>query len=341
MTVISNSSSDPSGRPASGRLHQALRLYRRRIARCRTENQRNRVHIALENYMTPVEVRHFCAALAEDPADSPSRTWIAGLNGFLPTKKIRTVEFERRGLCKGATRYTADTASREQKTLILAFAGHFQRLMVPTPSVLDCFDPALYDVILLRDFARAFFSRGIPGLGDDFFAMLSNLRQAAELDAYRNCIALGSSSGGLPALLAAIVLGLRRGVSIGGMDFAEFAARLERDGLSEAPYAATLASRPEPFPELQLVFCRGHPVDSAAATALHRRIPSNLRDVNCKGHGVIPTKLMRRRLPSFLADVLGQGLEQDSPPVARRPIRPVSADRLPRASFDEQQGAGS
>ena len=42
-------------------LDREYRLYRKRIARCRTENQVNRVHIVLGNYMTPVEVRYFGA----------------------------------------------------------------------------------------------------------------------------------------------------------------------------------------------------------------------------------------------------------------------------------------
>ena len=260
--------------------------------------------------MTPMEVRHFLAALAGDAPDSPSHVWIANLNRLMPTKKPRTVEFARSGLLKGATHYTADVGTKEQKTLLLAFTGYFQRLMVPTPSVLDCFEPALYDVILLRDFSQAFFSRGIPGLGEDFAAMLSNLRRTVELGAYRNCISLGSSSGGLPALLAAIQLGLSRGISIGGMDFAQLADKLKSQGLSDEPYAALLESRREPFPELLLVFCGGNAVDAAAATALQARVPSRLWEIkSCKGHGVLPTKLMRGQLPSFLANIIGQPVE--------------------------------
>jgi len=74
-----------SGLKAS-QLERAYRLYCKRIARCRTENQRNRVHIALENYMTPQEVLYLAAALAGDRADSPSRKWIARLESYLTHK---------------------------------------------------------------------------------------------------------------------------------------------------------------------------------------------------------------------------------------------------------------
>ena len=204
--------------------------------------------------------------------------------------------------------------------------------MLPTSSLLDCLDPALYDVVLLRDFSRRLYSRGIPGLGDDFFAMLAALRQAAGLDAYRNCVALGTSSGGLPALLAAIALGLPRGISIGGMDFARFAARLRIYGVDAAPYAALLASRPSPFPELLLVFCGAYAPEAAAARDLQPRVPSRLWAVkNCKGHNVLPDKLEQGRLPPFLANVLGQSLECDpgDAPSAAFELPPPAAIETP------------
>ena len=39
-------------------LDRMLGLYRGQAAACRTENQLNRLHIALDNYLTPTEVRH-------------------------------------------------------------------------------------------------------------------------------------------------------------------------------------------------------------------------------------------------------------------------------------------
>ena len=297
----------------SFRLERAYRLYRKRIVRCRTENQLNRVHIALGNYMTPAEVRYFEAALAGDPPDSPSCRWIGGLRDLMPTQKIRPIEFQRKGVLKGVTHYTAEVGSREQKTLILGLAGHFHRLMMPMPCLLNCLNPALFDLIVLRDFSRVLFTSGIPGLGGDFFEALSNLRRQFDLGSYRNTITLGTSSGGLPALLAAILLKLDRGISVAGMDFPEFAATLQVCGLSEEPYATLLASRPEPFPDLVLVYGKGNAVDAAAASALHLCVPSRLWEVkNCDWHTVLAWKLRQQRLPAFLAKVLGQSLEVNS-----------------------------
>lgn len=311
------SAATPSRRedpPPSSKLDQAYRLYRKRIARCRTENQFNRVHIAVENYMTPAEFRYFNAALAEAPPDAPSREWIARVHRLMPLRKLRPVEFERRGLVKGATRYTAAVGSPGQKTLILGFGGAFNRLMLPMPCWLDCLNPAFYDMIVLRDLSRRLFSTGIHGLGSNFFEALAALRKHVDLASYRNTIALGTSAGGLPAVLAAILLKMDRGISIAGIDFPALAGRLRSYGVDDTPYAALLASRPDPFPEILLVCCGRHAVDAAAANALHQRVPSRLWEVkNCSGHGLVPTKLRHGRFPPFLSNILGQSVEHPEP----------------------------
>src|SRR5206468_448929 len=109
-------------------------------------------------YMTPAEVRHFAAALAGEAPQSPSRRWIATLERSLPVKAARPVEFERREHLKGVTHYTASVASPAEKTLIIGFSGIHHRLMMPTAWLLDCLNPRLYDVLVLRDFSRRGFA---------------------------------------------------------------------------------------------------------------------------------------------------------------------------------------
>jgi hypothetical protein len=129
----------------------------------------------------------------------------------------------------------------------------------------------------------------------------------------------------LPALLAAIMLQLDRGISIGALDFPRFAARLRSNGVSEEPYAALLASRPDPFPELLLVYSGGYAIDEAAASALHQRVPSQLWPVkNSKGHAVFAWKFAQGRLPEFLSNILGQSVEQREPIAARFAASPAS-----------------
>jgi len=292
------------------RFERAFRLYRRRVGRCRTENQSNRLHIALDNYMTPAEVRYFAAALAQDAADSLSRRWITTLVGSMPIKKVRSVEFERTELRKGVSLYSTNDGSRNHKTLVIGIAGLHHRLMAPTSYILDCLNPALYDVIILRDFSGRAFAFGIPGLGGDFFEALSGLRALVDPRAYRNALSLGTSSGGLPAVMAAILLGLNRGISICGEDLGWFAARVKSQGGDDARYLTLLASRPQPYPELVLVCGEKKMDDAAAAVVLHNLVPSELWKVrNCAQHGILKWYMSRGTLPAFLAKILGQSLE--------------------------------
>ena len=297
-------------RSTTNRLERAYRLYRRRISRCRTENQLNRVHVALDNYMTPLEVRYFRSALDGEAADSPSRRWIATVANSMPVNKVRSVEFDRNEIFRGVTFYTADAGSTDEKTLIIGFAGLNHRLMAPTSWLLDCLNPMLYDVIVLRDFSKRAFAFGIPGLGEDFFQTLSNLRMCVDARRYRNAISLGTSLGGIPALLAALLLKTNRGISIGVEDFRLFASRLKRMGLNDEPYAALLASRPRPFPELFLVHGAERKDDALAASFLNNLVPSRLwRVKNCAEHVVLKWYILRGTLPAFLAKILGQSLE--------------------------------
>jgi hypothetical protein len=105
--------------------------------------------------------------------------------------------------------------------------------------------------------------------------------------------------------MAAILLELHQGIAIGGMDFPEFASWLADLGIDAEPYAALLASRPDAFPALTLVYCGGCDKDARAASTLHARVPSTLwaaRD--CSGHAVLASKLTLGRLPAFLSRLL-------------------------------------
>lgn len=296
-------------------------IYRRRVACCRTENQSNRLHIVIENYMTPAEVHHFDQALEKERHDAPGRMWIAQLLGQMPTRKSRTVEFERHGIRRDFTLYTASTVPASQKTLIIGFAGNYHRLMAPTPYLLDCLNPAKYDLLVLRDLERRLFSKGFAGLGPDFFAAMQNLHRRVDPMAYRGAITLGTSGGALPALLAAVLLKLKRGVALGSPDFQRFQGHLHERGVDDARYAELFAARPEPFPDLILAYGAAFGKDATAAHALHGLIPSHLHPVeNCATHSLFGWHLRRRTMPAFLEALLGQDLEtgEPLPPLARR-----------------------
>jgi len=285
-------------------------VYRRRIRRYRTENQVNRFHISLEQVLVPAELRQLGVALGDEPVLSLSRKWIERILQFMPLNKARPIEFERHVKLKGVTLYTADVGTSAHKTLILGFTGDQHRLMVPTAFLLDCFNPAGYDLVALDDYSKSLYLEGIPGLGDSFFAMLDGLRAYLDLPSYRNVVAFGTSGGGLAAVLAAIALKLDKGISIGGVDFDRLEARAASKGLPIEPFRAVIASRPVPYPDLLLVHAADQPRDEAFAASVSKLVPGRVMKVsNCDAHGLLGHHIMRRQLPEFLAILLGQDLE--------------------------------
>ncbi len=285
-------------------------VYRWRIRRCRTKNQVNRLHIALERILVPAELRHLGMALGDEPALPLSRKWIERVLELMPLNKARPIEFERHVKLKGLTRYTADIGTSAHKTLILGFTGDNHRLMAPTAFLLDCLNPAGYDLVVLNDYAKSLYVEGIPGLGDSFFAMLAGLHAYVDFSSYRIVVAYGTSGGGLAAVLAAIALKLDKGVSIAGVGFGKLEARVARKGLPVEPFRAVVASRPVPYPDLLLVYGADNPRDEAFAASVSKLIPGRVMKVmNCGEHGLIGYHLLRRQLPEFLAMLLGQDLE--------------------------------
>jgi hypothetical protein len=296
--------SEPSRMSAADPLERGYRLYRKRIARCRTPNQRNRIHLALESYMTPLEVRYFALRCANDPPDSPERRWVERLDAYMPRRPAARPEFVRRGTLRAVSQYTAEAGSRSDKTLLVCFAGVFHRLMLPTSAFLDCLDASRYDVVLLRDFTRTAFSKGIERLGRDFFETMGSLRTGLEPAAYARTVALGVCSGAMPAMLASILLGFDHGISIAGVDFPEFASWLAEWGVDARRHEALLDSRLNPLPDLLLVYSADTAKDAAAAKALQRRLPSRLwAEPDCAVH-VLPALLASGRLPSFMSRLL-------------------------------------
>jgi hypothetical protein len=296
--------------PGPRELRDPLGYYSELISGCRTPNQINRVNIVLTTHLAPVELGRFRAAFADSPPDFAGRLWLDSLSGMLPLERKLPREFERIGTDPNLTLYTNDSEPAAGKTLIVGFAGMAHRLMLPPAVLLDRLSPDRYDVVVLRDVSDSFFSLGIPGLGDTFFDAISNLRRHADPRAYRNTISLGTSGGAIPALLAALALGLNRGIAVGVVAFEQFNDVLRERGVPVEPFDALIASRPAPYPALRIVHGAEHAADTAAAAAFASLLPSELTAVpGCDTHGSLYWLLQRGRLKKFLEEILRQSLK--------------------------------
>lgn len=120
----------------------------------------------------------------------------------------------RRILAEGAFLYGDPTIPTAQKRLIVGFTGNLARLMQPTYRVLAGLDPKRFDLLLLRDPAKALFVEGGPGLGHDMPSVCAYANDFFVSSGYAAAIALGTSGGAPAAIHAGLVHGWQRVVAI-------------------------------------------------------------------------------------------------------------------------------
>ena len=302
--------------------------YRRAARRCRTVNQFNALHIALDNRLTPAELvalvhqqgpwfrprlqlRRALRLLPQrwrhaQPQHAPAALrdeWLRKLLRFYAmVRKPRPEPFARRKLSRHLRLYSSG-GPRRDKTLLLCFVGSAQRPMMPLPVFLQHLDAASTDVLMVGYPRGVGLRRGLPELAGSFEASIDRLRELADIGAYRRCVALGTSGGGTPALLAALRLGLPAAMSAGGggPNDMRWAAELGEDvGDLAERYARALPAAPR----VVLAYGADEPNDVASAQAFAQRIPAQLVPVRdgrrSVPHNVLQPLLRRHRLRDFL-----------------------------------------
>ena len=199
------------------------RLYSRLAERTRSQNLRNRVHIELENRITPLEwaeLQRHSETLRADDAFLAS--WLQihspmmGLSG-----KSRTEPFERRRLAPGVVLYAkGQTADARKRSLVVCFTGRARRMMMPMPVFLQYLDASAADVVIVSCPRDGLYSNGLPGLALDVPSLLEQVALIADAGRYARVVTMGTSAGASPSLL----FGLRHGceavlaVGIGAAD---------------------------------------------------------------------------------------------------------------------------
>lgn len=308
--------------------------YRRAARHCRTANQIHALHIALENRMTPAELMALRTAQGpwfgprmllrralrtlppawrrwhDETAPAALRDeWLRKLQRFYSlARETRPQPYRRRKLSRHLRLYSAGGA-RDDKTLVLCFVGAAQRPGLPVPVFLQHLDARRHDVLMVGYPRGKGLRQGLPELAGSFEASIDRLRDMVELGAYRRCVALGTSGGGTPAVLAALRLGLAAALSAGGgspTDPRWLAALGEEVGELARRYARAAS----PLPRLVLAYGVDAPQDVAAARAFAACVPAELRPVSDgrrpAPHNIFQLLLRRRRLRGFLESALAQ-----------------------------------
>lgn len=310
-----------------------IECYRRATRRCRTVNQLNALHIALENRITPLELvalrdaqgpwfrlrtllqsawRLPFVALKQKDATSPRAQrdrWLRRLYRlYMQAAEPQPQAFRRRKLSRHLRLYSAN-ASRHDKSLLICFVGSSQRPFLPVPVFLQHLDAARTDVLLVGYPRGKGHRHGLPELGGSFEESMDRLRVVADIDAYQRCVAIGTSGGGTPAVLAALRLGLSAALSAGGgspTDRRWFEALGEDVGDLARRYATASTS----LPRVVLAYGADAQKDVVAAQAFAGCIPAEQLPVDDDQsqvlHNLFSPLLRRRQLRSFLETSLMQ-----------------------------------
>jgi len=184
---------------------------------CHTQNQFNRLHIHFENILAPAELANFLNLVQSHRLSEYSCGWLEKLQTFSPEVFAAPKPFVRTQLCDRLLLYTEPNRSPRDKTLLLCFSGNARRLMLPIALFLQCLDPGSFDLLLLRkgNDMKSYLS-GLEGICDSLGELIEHVDAMTPISIYRRVITLGTSSGGFPAVMAAITIGATRGVSICG-----------------------------------------------------------------------------------------------------------------------------
>ena len=154
--------------------------------------------------------------------------WVESVEPYyLMAGKSHPEAFRANALLQWMLHYSDPRFPGSEKTLVVGLTGGADRFMVPLCAILQCFDAASTDVLV----ARSSILSTRNNITLSFADFIEEIRkQVARLGDYRRIVVLGTSLGGLPALIAGDMLGAESVVAAGAgspyeswwLDFARF-----------------------------------------------------------------------------------------------------------------------
>lgn len=317
-------------------------LYARLLARCGTVNQINRVHIALTERMTPLDVHDLVRDLPPRSvvwngsiSQSLSRrgglvslavrrlrpktvfppesyAWVEELASWAAKSgKSAPEPFVRRRLRTNVSAYSAGGPTAA-KTLLICFTGVARRLFMPIPVFLQHLDASRFDLLVLRDPSRNGYRYGLAGVAGDFEGLVAEIGRMFDRRAYRAVVTYGTSGGGLPAIVTALRYGLDKGVSVAGKGPLD--PRWQTVGAGGAgEMLRDLVRASAAPPNLLLVHGADCEPDAEGARALSKFVPASTlivhgRDGRKMGHNAVFPLVLESRFGEFVESALDPGV---------------------------------
>jgi hypothetical protein len=313
-----------------------FRTYRRLMEGSHTVNQLNRLHILLENRMTPREVhsiarkgrrerqgtpRFFSAVrfphyrvhklllkLPHNPTLWPllrkiyAENWITGLGHWLRVLHHSREPSDWKRTVLHGSHFHFSRPGHVRRNLLICFPGMHHRMLASTPIFLEAYSAVDSDVLLLGTGWGLGTGGGIHGLGDNFDQATKSLSDWAISMGYQDLWTYGTSRGALPALRYGFALGASRIVSVGLKTSAS-----RDESLADLADSAGRADGVQ----VRLIFGADAIGDGHACFEARRHIPyASISAIPEAQHAPIWPLLLRGQLPSFFAAVFsGQRLD--------------------------------
>lgn len=267
--------------------------YLKLASRCGTQNSFNRLHIELENVCTPVELASVASLARHRRFPQQGRNWLEKLHRWKPELFDAPHPYQRRAFGRWIFLYQDPRSEPRNKGLLIAFTGNARRLLMPISVFLQFVDPVQWDVLVLTKNEDSSFLEGLEEISGDFPGLIEHVERTFSPTQYRRVITLGTSSGGFPAIWAALLVDAKRGISVGGFP------------PDPVPSGAARNKAAARSPDLCYVYGGDFLHDYHSALVLQNLCGGRLLAVRDVGkHNVLGVLMKRGQLAEFLDQIL-------------------------------------
>lgn len=199
-----------------------INFFSKVLKNCKTQNMCNRSIINIENWITPLKFYQLLDDLKVKDLDvgqckQPFKNFVKNIQSYLDKiGKDSPEPFIKKRINDHTLYFTCDKQKiKKEKTLVIAFTGSLNRMMMPLPVFLQYLDANTTDVIFITcPHKRLGYRYGMPGHDDNFQDMLKRFGSLPYSD-YKSVVGFGTSSGSYPILLLAHIYAFDSVLAVG------------------------------------------------------------------------------------------------------------------------------
>jgi hypothetical protein len=274
------------------------------LAACTTQAQHYRVQLHAENILPPAAALALCAQADTLPEDAQG--WVQRLARMALQVRPKAEPYRCHDLTENVTFYEGQGPAGAPRSLVVAFTGVAQRMMLPTAVFLQGFSAARCDVLMLRDPTRTAFLAGVPGYAAGLPELLVRIGDDIPLARYADRRCIGVSSGVAAALAFGPMFGAAVALGLGGMQPAAMHLRQAPRGIDRRLFHRLLLATLPTTTRLVVAHGEACQRDVLLGSLLALTIPGCrvLSVAEVHQHGVVPGLHHAHAWPRFLDEVL-------------------------------------